>query len=129
MKYGSGMPFNRMEKLQGNLGIPLPASTQWDIVEAQAERAEPVFEELVRQAAQGEVVYNDDTTVKILEMMGERARQAALAEEPSEDARRGDCQEAGQGSPRACSPRASCRPGKGTRSRCSSADASMPGRI
>ena len=41
--------------------IPLPASTQWDIVEAQAERAEPVFGELVRQAAQGDVVYNDDT--------------------------------------------------------------------
>jgi transposase len=35
----------------------------------------------VRQAAQGEVVFNDDTTVKILEMMGERARRASLAEE------------------------------------------------
>ena len=80
LKYGSGMPFNREEKLQGSLGIPLPASTQWDIVEAQAERAEPVFEELIRQAAQGDVVHNDDTTVKILELMGERARQAALAD-------------------------------------------------
>ena len=68
-------------QLQENLGIPLPASTQWDIVEAQAERAEPVFEELVRQAAQGDVVHNDDTGVKILELMGERARQAALAED------------------------------------------------
>ena len=85
LKYGSGMPFNRNETLQENLGIPLPASTQWDIVEAQAERAEPVFEELLRQAAQGDVLHNDDTTVKILEMMGERARQAALAEEVSED--------------------------------------------
>ena len=81
LKYGSGMPFNRLEGLQGNLGIPLPASTQWDIVEAQAERIEPAFEELIRQAAQGDVVHNDDTTVKILEMMGERARQAALAED------------------------------------------------
>jgi transposase len=78
LKYGTGMPFNRAETLQGSLGIPLPASTQWDIVEAQGERAEPVFEELIRQAAQGEVVFNDDTTVKILELMGERARQAAL---------------------------------------------------
>ena len=32
LKYGSGMPFNRAEKLQASLGIPLPASTQWDIV-------------------------------------------------------------------------------------------------
>jgi transposase len=85
LKYGSGMPFNRMERLEGSVGIPLPASTQWDVVHAQAERAEPIFEELVRQAAQGDVVFNDDTTVKILEMMGERARQAALAEELSED--------------------------------------------
>jgi transposase len=86
MKYGSGMPFHRAEKLQQNLGIPLPTSTQWDIVVAQAERAEPVFDELVRQAAQGEVVHNDDTTVRILEVMGERARQAALAEKTDEDA-------------------------------------------
>ena len=85
LKYGNGMPFNRAEKLQENLGIPLPASTQWDIVEAQAERAEPVFEELIRQAAQGDIVHNDDTGVKILEMMGERARQAALADKVSQD--------------------------------------------
>ena len=85
LKYGNGMPFNREEKLQENLGIPLPASTQWDIVEAQAERAEPVFEQLIRQAAQGDIVHNDDTGVKILEMMGERARQAALAKELSQD--------------------------------------------
>jgi len=83
LKYGSGMPFYRTETLQASLGVPLPASTQWDIVAAQAERVEPVFEELVRQAAQGDVLHNDDTTVKILELMGERARQAALAEEAS----------------------------------------------
>jgi transposase len=85
LKYGTGMPFNRTETLQGSLGVPLPASTQWDIVEAQAERAEPVFAELVQQAAQGDVVHNDDTGVKILEMMGERARQAALAEDTADD--------------------------------------------
>jgi transposase len=61
LKYGMGMPFNRNGTLQGSLGVPLPASTQWDIVEAQAKRAEPVFEELLRQAAQGEVVHNDDS--------------------------------------------------------------------
>jgi transposase len=83
MKYGSGMPFNRLEGLQANLGIPLPASTQWDIVEALAEEIEPVFEEFLRQAADGELVHNDDTTVKILELMGERARQAALEDDGS----------------------------------------------
>jgi transposase len=78
LKYGYGMPFHRQETLQGNLGIPLSDSTQWDIVNGQAEHVEPVWEELVWQAAQGDVVHNDDTGVKILELMGERARQAAL---------------------------------------------------
>jgi transposase len=91
LKYGSGMPFNRMERLEGNAGIPLPASTQWDIVHAQARRATPVFQELIRQAAQGDVVFNDDTTVKILEIMGQRAPghprsgSAALARGTCED--------------------------------------------
>jgi transposase len=69
LKYGSGFPFYRLEGLQKSLGIPLPASTQWDIVEQTADRIHPVFSELVRQAAQGDVIYNDDTTMKILELM------------------------------------------------------------
>jgi transposase len=85
MKYGTGVPFHREEKLQANLGIPLPRSTQWDIVRDRAERAEPVFNELICEAAQGEVVHNDDTTVKILEMMGERGREAATDEEAAEE--------------------------------------------
>jgi transposase len=90
LKYGSGLPFNRLEGLQGDLGVPLPASTQWDIVEAVAANLAPAFEELVRQAAQGEVLHNDDTTVKILELMGQRARQEALAgAEDDADERRG----------------------------------------
>ena len=75
LKYGSGLPFNRMQGLQGALGIPLPASTQWDIVNARAKHLQPVHAELIRQASGGDVVYNDDTTVKILESMGKRAQQ------------------------------------------------------
>ena len=66
LKYGSGLPFNRMEKLQESLGVPLPASTQWEIVEKTADKIHPVYSELIRQAAQGEILYNDDTTMKIL---------------------------------------------------------------
>ncbi len=68
------------------MGIPLPASTQWEIVHAKAEKIEPAFEELIRQAAQGEVVFNDDTTVKILELMGDRAKEETSAEEATEGA-------------------------------------------
>lgn len=86
LKYGSGLPFNRLEGLQGHLEIPLPASTQWDIVQAVATNLAPAFNELVRQAAQGDVLHNDDTTVKILELMEQRDRPEALASAEGDDA-------------------------------------------
>jgi len=66
LKYGTGLPFHRMEKLHESLGVPLPASTQWEIVEKAADKIHPVYSELVRQAAQGELLHSDDTTMKIL---------------------------------------------------------------
>jgi transposase len=86
LKYGSGLPFHRLEGLQGYLEIPLPASTQWDIVHEVALIVAPVHVELIRQAAQGEVVHNDDTTVKILELMGVHAQREACAAAGAEGA-------------------------------------------
>ena len=83
LKYGSGLPFNRAQRLQANCQIPLAASTQWDIVHAASLLLLVAFDELIRQAAQGEVVYNDDTYVRILELMGERAKKSP----PPEDLR------------------------------------------
>jgi transposase len=68
LKYGSGTPFYRLEQLEGQLGIPLPAATQWEIVEEAAELIKPARDELVRQAAQGEVVHNDDTSMRVLRL-------------------------------------------------------------
>lgn len=65
LKYGFGMPWNRLEGLQRNAEIPLPASTQWEIVSNAAPSAEPVYEEMIRQAAQGEVLHNDDTGMTV----------------------------------------------------------------
>jgi transposase len=79
LKYGSGMPFYRLQRLQHNLGIPLPTSTQWEIVEETATVLKPVFAALIWFAAQGNVLHNDDTTAKILALMAENA---ALAELP-----------------------------------------------
>jgi len=84
LKYGSGLPFNRLERLQGNLGIPLPAATQWEIVKEIKGVLKPAYEELIRQAAQGEVVHNDDTTMKILAMMPARGPSEECREEQSE---------------------------------------------
>jgi len=78
LKYGSGLPFNRLQSLQRNMEIPLPASTQWDVIAAFAPSAAPAYEALITQAAQGDVLHNDDTTVKILELMGERGKQQAF---------------------------------------------------
>ena len=75
LKYGSGMPFYRLEKLEHLLGIPLPASTQWEIVEEAAEVIKAARDELIRQAAQGEVLHNDDTSMRVLH----------LAREPSDE--------------------------------------------
>jgi hypothetical protein len=66
LKYGTGLPFNRLERLEGSLGIPLPAATQWEIVEGSADEIEPAQDELIRQAAQGDIFHNDDTTMKVL---------------------------------------------------------------
>ncbi len=68
LKYGSGVPFHRLEKLEAQLGIPLPAATQWEIVEDAAELLQPARDELIRQAAQGEVLHNDDTSMRVLKL-------------------------------------------------------------
>jgi hypothetical protein len=83
LKYGSGFPFHRLERLQKSMGIPLPASTQWGIVRDVVGVVEPVYEELIRQAAQGEVLYNDDTAMKILALMrhGQRVQETESADE------------------------------------------------
>lgn len=81
LKYGAGLPFNRIEKLQDGMGIPLPAATQWDLVQAAAKNAlTPAHEELLNQAAQASVVYNDDTTMKVLQLT-RKQRAAALADD------------------------------------------------
>ena len=71
LKYGAGFPFHRLEKLENHLGIPLPAATQWDIVSEAAGACAPAWESLIEEAAQGEVLHNDDTPSKILELMAE----------------------------------------------------------
>jgi transposase len=80
LKYGAGLPFNRIEKLQDGMGIPLPAATQWDLVQAATKALAPAHEELLNQAAQAAVLYNDDTTMKVLQLTRAQ-RAAALADD------------------------------------------------
>ncbi len=84
LKYGSGFPFYRLEGLQENLQIPLPAATQWEIVAEAAALLQPAMDELIRQAAQGKVLHNDDTSMKVLGLMKEGASTEGDSSDPPE---------------------------------------------
>lgn len=80
VKYGAGLPFNRIEKLQDGMDIPLPAATQWDLVQAAAKTLAPAHEELLNQGAQATVLYNDDTTMKV-QHLTRKQHTAALGDD------------------------------------------------
>ena len=84
LKYGAGLPFNRIERLQKGLGIPMPAATQWQLVQRAAELLLPAHDRLIEEAAQGEVLHNDDTTMKILELCGAQQSDGEEAQDNRE---------------------------------------------
>ena len=77
LKYGCGLPFHRIARLQQALATPLPATTQWDVVAQAAPSLAPAFAQLTQQAAEGSVLYNDDTPMRILKFTA-AARAEAL---------------------------------------------------
>jgi len=81
LRYGSGFPWNRLEGLQENLGVPLPAATQCEIVQEAAAQIQPAMDELIRQAAQDDVVHNDDTSMRVLSLDRDAAGDAGIAAE------------------------------------------------
>ena len=83
LRYGNGMPHYRLEGLQASLYVPLPDATQWDIVAKAAPSPRAVFEELIRQAAQAPLLHSDDTPMKVLSLMAERARAEADGVKPA----------------------------------------------
>jgi hypothetical protein len=64
-RYGYGIPFYRLEKLQECLGVPLPDATQWDMAEAVADKVHPAYRALVEAAAQARIVHNDDSHMRV----------------------------------------------------------------
>jgi transposase len=81
LRYGSGFPWNRLERLQDSLDIPMPAATQCEIMAENAAALQPAYEELIRQAAQGEVLHNDDTSMRVLSLNKAQAHAADAASE------------------------------------------------
>jgi len=82
LRYGNGMPFLRLEGLQRNLNVPLPDATQWDIVSNAVTAPRYAYEELIRQAAQAELLHNDDTPARILSLINARTKAEAAGKQP-----------------------------------------------
>ena len=82
LRYGAGMPFFRLEGLQNNLNVPLPDATQWDIVSNAVTAPQHAYDELIRQAAQAELLHNDDTPARILSLIKELTKAEAAGIEP-----------------------------------------------
>ena len=81
-RYYLGIPLYRLEGYQAMVGVPVSDATQWDHIERVADCAYPVFEHLQALAAQGEVIYQDDTHVRILSLIAENRQ--AQADDTSE---------------------------------------------
>lgn len=68
-KYFTAVPFYRQEALQDFLGIPMPASTQWDVIKSTVPILKPVYAALLQELANSKGFYVDDTHAKILEQL------------------------------------------------------------
>jgi transposase len=82
LRFGSGMPHYRLEGLQASLYVPLPDSTQWDILFKAIAAPRAVYEQLIVQAAQAPLLHSDDTTMKVLSLMKARAKAEAGGVKP-----------------------------------------------
>jgi hypothetical protein len=65
MRYGAGQPMYRMDKWQTHFGVPLPASTQWELIEAASATPALVYDALIGIGAQGRLLHHDDTTMRV----------------------------------------------------------------
>jgi len=70
-RYYLGLPLYRIEAYQAMLGVPVPDATQWEQIERVADCGSVVFTHLERLAAQGELIHQDDTSVRILAFLKE----------------------------------------------------------
>lgn len=73
-KYFMSVPLYRQETLQSYLGVPLPASTQWDLMAQQEEVLEALYHAFEWDAAQGKGISIDDTKARILEQIAKNKK-------------------------------------------------------
>jgi hypothetical protein len=79
-RYYLGVPSYRLQGYQAMLGVPVPDATQWDAIEVVGDCAYKVFAQMEREAAQGELIFQDDTAVRILSLIKENRDLLAQAQ-------------------------------------------------
>jgi hypothetical protein len=81
-RYYLGLPLYRVEAYQAMLGVPVPDATQWDQIEQVGDCAYVVFAQMEQVAAQGELIFQDDTAVRIVSLMQENLKRVSAAQAP-----------------------------------------------
>jgi transposase len=79
-RYYLGLPWHRLEGFQALVGVPVPDATQWDQGEIVGDCTYPIFKCLEKLAAQGEVIFQDDTPVRVLTLIEENQIARAQAQ-------------------------------------------------
>jgi transposase len=79
-RYYLGVPWHRLEGFQALVGVPVPDATQWDQAEVVGDCSYPIFLQLEKEAAQGEVIFQDDTPQRILTLIEENQQARARAQ-------------------------------------------------
>jgi transposase len=74
-RYGAGKPMYRIEKWQQYFGVPLPASTQWELIKEASATPAIVYRKLMELGAQGTLIHNDDTPMRVKSLGLEIAAQ------------------------------------------------------
>jgi transposase len=87
-RYYLGVPWYRLEQFQALVGVPVPDATQWEQAEFVGDCAHSVFKYLEKMAAQGEVIFQDDTPGRVLALIEENQQAAAQAPGDAEAAGR-----------------------------------------
>jgi hypothetical protein len=78
-RYYLGLPWYRLEGFQALVGVPVPDATQWDQGEIVGDCSYPIFRQLEQEAAQGEVIFQDDTPGRVLTLIKENQLARAKA--------------------------------------------------
>lgn len=79
-RYSLGLPSYRVQGYQAMLGVPVPEATQWDQSEKVGDCAYVVFAQMEQVAAQGELIFQDDTAVRIVSLLAENHAMLAAVQ-------------------------------------------------